>query len=226
VVGAYQGQLVSAARDEVLRRVRGAVGPSAGAPPVPRAYHRTSELGGDAVVGRFADRVDGYRATVSRVDVAGLPARLAELLAGADRIGVPAGLPAAWLGDLDAVRDDGSLTTVDLDGLDAVVTGCAIAIAETGTIVLDGSPDQGRRALTLVPDHHVCIVPADRIVGSVPEGLAGVEPTRPLTLISGPSATSDIELDRVEGVHGPRRLDVVILVGDAGPARSDEISSS
>jgi L-lactate dehydrogenase complex protein LldG len=103
-----------------------------------------------------------------------------------------------------------------LAALEAVVTGCAIAIAETGTIVLDGSIDQGRRELTLVPDHHVCVVPEDRIVGSVPEGLARIDPVRPVTLISGPSATSDIELDRVEGVHGPRRLDVIIVA----PARS------
>jgi L-lactate dehydrogenase complex protein LldG len=213
---------VSAARDEILRRVRDAVGPAPAAPPVPpvppvpRGYRTTSDLEGDAVVERFADRVDDYRATVSHVDAAALPDRLMELLAGAARIGVPAGLPAAWLGDLPVERDDGSLTTADLDRLDAVVTGCAIAIAETGTIVLDGSTDQGRRALTLVPDHHVCVVPEDRIVGSVPEGLDRVDPVRPLTLISGPSATSDIELDRVEGVHGPRRLDVIIVA----PTRS------
>lgn len=202
---------MSAARETILRRVRDAVGPSPAAPPTPRDYRTDAGLHGAEVVERFADRVDDYRATVHRTDVVGLPHLLAEVLGHAGQVGVPAGLPEEWLGALPVRRDDGSLNTADLDALDVVVTGCAVAIAETGTIVLDGSDDQGRRALTLVPDHHVCVVLEDRIVGSVPEGLARIEPTRPLTLISGPSATSDIELDRVEGVHGPRRLDVVIV---------------
>jgi L-lactate dehydrogenase complex protein LldG len=122
---------------------------------------------------------------------------------------VPPGLPAGWVGG--GVVDDGTLSTTDLDATDAVVTGCVVAIAETGTIVLDAGPGQGRRALTLIPDLHVCVVRADQVVQTVPEALARLDPTRPQTWISGPSATSDIELDRVEGVHGPRTLEVVLL---------------
>ena len=121
----------------------------------------------------------------------------------------PSGLPAAWLPE--RVEED-DLSAADLDGLDGVVTGCALAIAETGTIVLDGAAECGRRAITLVPDLHVCIVRTDQVVQTVPEGIALLDPLRPLTFISGPSATSDIELRRVEGVHGPRRL-VVVLAG-------------
>jgi L-lactate dehydrogenase complex protein LldG len=128
---------------------------------------------------------------------------------------VPPGLDAAWLTDLpehvEVVRDQTTDDTAALDTLELVITGSAVGIAETGTIVLDASPDQGRRALTLVPDHHICVITTDAIVHGVPESLTRLDPTRPLTMISGPSATSDIELDRVEGVHGPRTLDVIVV---------------
>jgi L-lactate dehydrogenase complex protein LldG len=129
---------------------------------------------------------------------------------------VPRGLPDSWLpGDLDTVRDEPALSARELDGVDAVVTGAAAAIAVTGTIVLDHTAGQGRRALTLVPDLHVCVVTEDQVVGDVPEAIAALQTSvrsgRPLTWISGPSATSDIELARVEGVHGPRTLRVILV---------------
>ncbi len=127
----------------------------------------------------------------------------------------PPGLPEDWLTEVSGVEvrpGGGEMPVRELDTVDSVVTGCALAIAETGTIVLDGGPDQGRRRITLVPDHHICVVRApEQVVDSVPQALPRLDPTRPLTWISGPSATSDIELDRVEGVHGPRTLDVVLV---------------
>lgn len=195
------------ARAEILSRVRAAVG-DAKAPDIPRRYHHT---GADGAVDRFCERAGEYKATVHRTTPDDLRATIAELC-GSRRIGVPPGAPDLGL---EVVVDDPPLSARALDELDVVVTGCALAIADTGTIVLDGGPRSGRRALTLVPDHHVCIVEAADIVASVPEaiGALAADPRRPLTFVSGPSATSDIELDRVEGVHGPRVLDVVVVVG-------------
>jgi L-lactate dehydrogenase complex protein LldG len=134
---------------------------------------------------------------------------------GARRVVVPPGLSVSLPPEVEAVADDGlsPLAPQDLDAVDGVVTGAAVAIAETGTIVLDASADQGRRAITLVPDYHLCVVRAEQVVELVPEAIArlAAAASRPLTWISGPSATSDIELSRVEGVHGPRTLEVILV---------------
>jgi L-lactate dehydrogenase complex protein LldG len=166
----------------------------------------------------LAENLADYRAIVHRCADGRLPELLARLLSarGSRSVVVPPGLPSQWLGAVDVplVQDLAASTAAELDEVDSVVTGCAVAVAETGTIVLDGSPDQGRRRITLVPDHHICVVRVpEQVVSSVPQALERLDPKRPLTWISGPSATSDIELDRVEGVHGPRTLEVVLLGG-------------
>lgn len=203
-----------AAREAVLAQIRAALADGPPAVAIPRDYQQTLPPGG-AIAELFVERVSDYRATVHRTTAAGLPATIAAVLAarGAACLVTPAGIPDAWLAGIQVERvgDEPPLTFPDLDRLDGVITGCAVAIAETGTIVLDGGPDQGRRALSLLPDLHVCVVLASQVVGSVPEALARLSPTRPQTWISGPSATSDIELQRVEGVHGPRLLDVIFV---------------
>ncbi len=209
------------AREEVLARVRAALagpdGTRPAAPEVRRDYARTSPLAPGEVVERFAERAAEYRATVHRAAADDVAAVVGQVLAqhGAQRVAVPPGLDAAWRPGGVGLEEDTGLGAARLDVLDGVVTGCALAIAETGTIVLDGGERSGRRALTLVPDLHVCVVEAGQVVASVPDAMAALGSTvresgRPLTLVSGPSATSDIELDRVEGVHGPRRLEVVL----------------
>jgi L-lactate dehydrogenase complex protein LldG len=194
------------ARDVVLGRIRAALGPAPVVPEVPRAYRVAGAVAPD--VERFCERVADYRAAVHRVSQDELAGVVAGLCRG--RTAVPAEPPCSVDG-IDVARDDPPLTIDALDGVDAVLTGCALAVAETGTIVLDGGPACGRRALTLVPDHHVCVVRADQVVAQVPDAVAVLPRSAPLTLVSGPSATSDIELERVEGVHGPRRLDVVVV---------------
>jgi L-lactate dehydrogenase complex protein LldG len=168
-------------------------------------------------VERFAPRVAEYRATVRQVSAHDLPAAVGAALQarGVRRLVVPADLPEAWLpAGIEILRDE-QLSAADLDASDGVLTGCAAGIAETGTIILDGGARQGRRAITLVPDYHLCVVEEAQIVALVPEAIAllhdAAKQGRPITLISGPSATSDIELNRVEGVHGPRTLDVLIV---------------
>jgi L-lactate dehydrogenase complex protein LldG len=204
---------VADARTEILGRIRRALADRPAAVPVPRDYDVTRPV--DDLLGLFAERVADYRATVHRVTgVRKLPAAITARLRDRDAgsVVVPADVPASWCVDgVDWRVDDPALPVAELDEADGVLTGCAVAIAETGTIVLDAGTTQGRRALTLVPDYHLCVVRAKQVVGTVPEALAVLDPTRPLTFISGPSATSDIELNRVEGVHGPRTLEVLLI---------------
>ncbi|WP_431874131.1 LutC/YkgG family protein [Amycolatopsis sacchari] len=199
-------------RAEILARVRTALRDRPEPGPVPREYATTREY--PDVVELAAERIADYRAEVRRVDEDGLPAAIAEALRQrAPRSMIaPPGLPRDWHVDgVEWLTDEPPLTVDELDAAGGVLTGCAVTIAETGTIVLDAGPGQGRRALTLVPDYHLCVVRARQIVATVPEALARLTPDRPLTFVSGPSATSDIELDRVEGVHGPRTLDVLLV---------------
>ena len=213
MVGPHQGTVVVSARDEVLARIRAArFGAEVVEPARQYRTHGEHDAGSDALLDLLEDRLLDYHAAVHRSDDAGLRHVVAEALAatGADGpVLLPPDLPTAWAPDGRA--DDGTLTATDLDGFAAVVTACRVACAETGTIALDGAPDQGRRAITLVPDVHVCVVRVEQVVQTVPEMLARLDPTRPTTFVSGPSATSDIELDRVEGVHGPRTLSVVLV---------------
>ena len=210
-----------AARDEVLARIRTALGRShtAGAPApaddrVPRGYRSSAGLDTGALIGLLTERLHDYGTAVRRCPPSGVATAVAEALArrGARRVVVPAGfeLPGLDVPGVTLLADD-SLSPGALDAADGVITTAALAIAETGTIVLDGRPGQGRRALSLVPDYHLCLLRADQIVGIVPEAMNRLPPGRPYTWISGPSATSDIELDRVQGVHGPRTLEVILI---------------
>ncbi len=217
---------MSTARDEIVQRVRRALHdvPRRERPEdvaVDRGYRTRAEVPSEALIAQFAERVAEYKATVRRVQADALPAAIAEACAarGVRQLVVPADVPAAWLPDGVAVLRDDGLSHAQLDASDGVLTGCALGIAQTGTIVLDAGPYQGRRAITLLPDYHLCVVRADQIVGLVPEAIAALaqavrDEQRPLTFISGPSATSDIELNRVEGVHGPRTLVVLLVMAD------------
>ncbi|MDF3144573.1 MULTISPECIES: LUD domain-containing protein [unclassified Streptomyces] len=207
-------------RETVLSAVKGALSgvPDSERPDdAPPSQGRRADHAGPDVVGLFAERAAEYRATVVRVPAADAAAAVGRALArtGARSLVVPPGLPEDLVpeGPWSLLTDVPPLTVGQLDAADAVVTTVATAIAVTGTVTLDHGPGQGRRVLTLLPDQHICVVRADQIAPDVPEALRLLDPYRPLTLISGPSATSDIELDRVEGVHGPRTLDIVV-VGD------------
>ncbi|WP_433373899.1 LutC/YkgG family protein [Actinoplanes sp. CA-142083] len=198
------------AKDVILGRVRAALASGVEAPVVPRDYRRgEAKVDLDLLVERLTD----YKAVVHRASSVSLA--ISDILPRGAVV-VPPGLPMAWLPpDLEAIVDEG-LVPAQIAAADGVVTGAAVAVVETGTIVLDGSPDQGRRIISLLPDLHICVLRPAQVVASVPEAVARLDPTRPLTWISGPSATSDIELNRVEGVHGPRNLHVILL-GEAGP---------
>jgi L-lactate dehydrogenase complex protein LldG len=199
-------------RDVVLGRIRAALAGTEKPGDVPRDYRQVFDAPDlDLLVERLRD----YRAVVHRTaDVAGT---VAEILPRDAVVVVPPKLPAQWLPPAVEARPDDGLDAARIAAADGVVTAAAVAVAETGTIVLDGSPDQGRRIITLLPDLHICVLRPEQVVASVPEAVARLDPRRPLTWISGPSATSDIELNRVEGVHGPRNLHV-ILVEPPGPA--------
>ncbi|MET7985754.1 MULTISPECIES: LUD domain-containing protein [unclassified Streptomyces] len=225
-------------RDLVLGRVRRALADVARDDDTPQAPEQPgSDSRYERAVGRsylrehgarsaaetvdlLAENLADYRAVVHRATEEELPYLIMRLLAerGPQYVLVPPGLPPAWMSAADPTRihDRAVSTPGELDKAESVVTGCALAVAETGTIVLDGGPEQGRRRITLIPDHHICVVRVpDQVVASVPQALERLDPARPLTWISGPSATSDIELDRVEGVHGPRTLEVVLLTSEA-----------
>lgn len=191
------------ARDDILAGVRRALKDAdTSEVHVPRGYRETAPADVDV----FVDRVEDYRAVVVRCSLDEVEARIADALPDGARAVVPDGLP--W--QVEGAVSDDHLSAVDLDHVDAVVTGATVGIATTGTIVLSHGPGQGRRALTLVPDLHVCVVRADQVVADVPDAFSMLQADQPTTWISGPSATSDIELDRVEGVHGPRRLHVIV----------------
>jgi L-lactate dehydrogenase complex protein LldG len=210
---------MSAARELILERIRAALGEQAGAAvTTPREYRRRGELDGEARVALLCERIGDYRARVRRCSSAELGAVIAEELEtqGARRVCVPPGVPAEWRTAAVEWVPDEQLELAQLDRVDGVLTGCTLAIAETGTIALSAAAVEGRRAITLVPDLHVCVIEERQVVETVPEAIAALgelatTERRPITLISGPSATSDIELDRVEGVHGPRRLIVLVV---------------
>ncbi len=193
------------AREEILRRVTAALADADRSEVrVPRSYRSRPARPG--VVDLFVERVEDYRATVTRCAAVELPGALMSALPPHARVVLPSDLPFEVAGSVDE-----GLTAAQLDGFDAVVTGATVGIAETGTIVLTHGPAEGRRAISLVPDLHVCVVRADQVVAGVPEAMQRLDPLRPQTWISGPSATSDIELNRVEGVHGPRTLHVIVV---------------
>lgn len=200
------------AKTEILSRIA-----NAGVEPVvtERPNIEPSGRSRSEIAEQFADYAAEYQARVVRVHLGGLPQAIEEFIGLAKRALIPTDLPDSWLPPaVSTIKDPGSGAS-DLDKFEVVITGCACAIAETGTIVLDAGFAQGRRALSLIPDHHICVVFEEQIVDSVPEAIAqlelSVQQGQPQTWISGPSATSDIELSRVEGVHGPRNLDIIMV---------------
>ena len=203
-------------REEILTNVRAALGDVPHS-AIPREYRTITGDGLDT----FLDRLAHYDATTHVIDAAEIDRTVSATLAGRSIV-VPDGIPDAWLSGVNPIRDDEDppLTHDQIDSADGVVTTCALAIAQTGTIVLDGGTGMGRRALTLLPDYHLCVVRHDQIVSSVPAAIAKLQntPTRPITFISGPSATVDIEMTRVRGVHGPRNLEVIVTAPRNAPA--------
>jgi L-lactate dehydrogenase complex protein LldG len=222
----FGGEFVTSAREEILWRIRRATHdvPKDERPedvPIERGYRKQDDAPREEIVERFAERAAEYESTVHRIREADLPRAIAEACErrGVRRLVIPPGLPQEWIPeDIETLRDAARprLTNEELDESDGVLTGCSLGISQTGTIVLDAGEGQGRRALTLLPDYHLCVVREDQVVGLVPEAFEKLEETvknegQAITFISGPSATSDIELNRVEGVHGPRTLEVLIV---------------
>ncbi|HLL98105.1 MAG TPA: lactate utilization protein C [Rubrobacteraceae bacterium] len=211
---------MATAKETILWRIRRATRNVPEDVTVERGYRKEDTAAREEIVERFAESVAEYEATVRRIKTDELSGAIEEALArrGVKRLVIPPYLPKEWIPEgIETLRDAARprLTNEELDASDGVLTGCALGIAQTGTIVLDSGRAQGRRALTLLPDYHLCVVREDQIVGLVPEAFAKLEGTvknegRAITFVSGPSATSDIELDRVEGVHGPRALEVLI----------------
>lgn len=212
---------MSDAKAEILGRIRASLADHPSPPAPVRDYRRTSDKSQEEIIEMLVDRLIDYKANVYHETEESIAERVGELLGKSSRYVVPAGLKSQWLPTDSAVRSrlvdsgntkkPGALSVRELDAVDAVVTGSTVSCAETGTIFLNTNPDEGRRAITLVPDHHICVVPVQSIVELIPEAIERTTYERPITMISGPSATSDIELIRVEGVHGPRTLDVIIL---------------
>ncbi|GAB2895887.1 LUD domain-containing protein [Neomicrococcus lactis] len=204
------------AKEDILSRVRVALQGDAPVTDIPREYRQSGTMNQDQLIDHLTDRLVDYKAEVKVVLATDLQGAIAEFLANARSVVVPHGLDAEWIAgvaDADVVTDspEAPVPVDQLNATDAVLTSSAVSVAESGTIILDGTPTQGRRAISLVPDQHVCVVPASTIVEILPEAMPRLEPSHPQTWISGPSATSDIELERVEGVHGPRRLSVIIV---------------
>lgn len=205
------------AKDVILARIRAAISNAPTPSSAPTDFRRRDERDHAAILEDFIDRLEDYKAIVTRTSDTDLPQAIADACQqhSVTRLVVPADLPAHWLpATVTVLKDEPLLSMKDLDQSSGVLTGCALAIAQTGTIILDGGMQQGRRALSLVPDLHLCVVFARQVVGLVPEAVARLanHATHPITLISGPSATSDIELSRVEGVHGPRTLHVFVVL--------------
>jgi L-lactate dehydrogenase complex protein LldG len=190
-------------KDVILGRVRAALRDQPPVPDIPRAYRREFD---PADLDLFVERLLDYKAVVHQ---GASVADTIKTISGTGTLVIPPGLDRSWLPPEVVALVDENLPADRIAAADGVVTAAAVGIAETGTLVLDASPDQGRRIITLLPDLHICVIRPDQVVAAVPEALARLDPTRPLTWISGPSATSDIELNRVEGVHGPRNLHVV-----------------
>ncbi|WP_157103342.1 LutC/YkgG family protein [Neomicrococcus aestuarii] len=204
------------AKEDILSRVRVALQGDAPVTDIPRDYRQSGTMNQEQLIDHLTDRLVDYKAEVKVVLATDLQGAIAEFLANARSVVVPHGLDAQWIAgvaDADVVTDssEAPVPVDQLNATDAVLTSSAVSVAESGTIILDGTPTQGRRAISLVPDQHVCVVPASTIVEILPEALPRLQPSHPQTWISGPSATSDIELERVEGVHGPRRLSVIIV---------------